>query len=97
MKRFMNVFVYTVGDANLASQVAGPFDRELISSLPESLKYICHNGAGYDNIDAAACTGRGKSPYIHMHRAIHLLKADLYIQAYVSQIHQLQSITPQPM
>jgi len=26
--------------------------------LPKSLKYICHNGAGYDNIDVEACTAR---------------------------------------
>lgn len=24
--------------------------------LPQSLKYICHNGAGYDNIDVAGCS-----------------------------------------
>ena len=27
--------------------------------LPPSLKYIGHNGAGYDNIDIAACTEKG--------------------------------------
>ncbi|CZR59462.1 probable glyoxylate/hydroxypyruvate reductase (D-isomer-specific 2-hydroxy acid dehydrogenase superfamily) [Phialocephala subalpina] len=32
-----------------------------ISKLPSSLKYICHNGAGYDNIDIPACTSRGIS------------------------------------
>lgn len=26
--------------------------------LPQSLRYICHNGAGYDNIDVAACSQR---------------------------------------
>jgi lactate dehydrogenase-like 2-hydroxyacid dehydrogenase len=40
-------------------QVTGPFDKELIAALPEAVKYICHNGAGYDNIDADACTRRG--------------------------------------
>ena len=29
--------------------------------LPKSLKYICHNGAGYDNIDIAGCSQRGES------------------------------------
>lgn len=24
--------------------------------LPQSLRYICHNGAGYDNIDVSACS-----------------------------------------
>ena len=26
--------------------------------LPKSLRYICHNGAGYDNIDVAGCSKR---------------------------------------
>jgi glyoxylate reductase len=34
---------------------------ELVESLPKSLKFICHNGAGYNNIDVAACTKRGIS------------------------------------
>lgn len=38
--------------------IAGPFDREFVAHLPSSLKYICHNGAGYDQIDVAACTAR---------------------------------------
>jgi len=29
-----------------------------VSSLPASLKYITHNGAGYDNIDIPACSER---------------------------------------
>lgn len=37
----------------------GVFDRELISHLPESCKYICHNGAGYDQIDVHAAKERG--------------------------------------
>lgn len=40
--------------------MTGPFDAELISKLPESLEFICHNGAGYDNIDIAACTSKGR-------------------------------------
>lgn len=40
-------------------QFTGPFNEELVSHLPASLKYICHNGAGYDNIDVAACTKKG--------------------------------------
>ncbi|PVH87194.1 hypothetical protein DL98DRAFT_556697 [Cadophora sp. DSE1049] len=39
--------------------VTGKFDKELIHNLPPSLKFICHNGAGYDQIDVAACTERG--------------------------------------
>ncbi|OJJ45644.1 hypothetical protein ASPZODRAFT_143530 [Penicilliopsis zonata CBS 506.65] len=37
----------------------GPFDAELVAALPQSLKYICHNGAGYDNIEVPACSQRG--------------------------------------
>ncbi|KAI5808739.1 D-isomer specific 2-hydroxyacid dehydrogenase [Peziza echinospora] len=39
--------------------ITGRFDQELISHLPKSLKFICHNGAGYDQIDIAPCTERG--------------------------------------
>ena len=35
------------------------FDSELIDALPESVKYICHNGAGYDQIDLVSSTRRG--------------------------------------
>ncbi|KAH7357432.1 D-isomer specific 2-hydroxyacid dehydrogenase [Pyrenochaeta sp. MPI-SDFR-AT-0127] len=38
--------------------VAGNFDKELIDHLPPSLKFICHNGAGYDQIDVEACASR---------------------------------------
>ncbi len=37
------------------------FDQELIDLLPSSLKFISHNGAGYDSIDASACAARGIS------------------------------------
>ncbi|KAI9837928.1 MAG: hypothetical protein M1837_002667 [Sclerophora amabilis] len=39
--------------------ITGRFDEELISSLPSSLKFISHNGAGYDQVDVASCTKRG--------------------------------------
>ncbi|KAI9781551.1 MAG: hypothetical protein M1816_002266 [Peltula sp. TS41687] len=55
--------------------ITGRFDEELIAALPESLKFICHNGretgknqpangepeagAGYDQVDVHACTARG--------------------------------------
>ncbi|KAK4459043.1 Glyoxylate reductase 1 [Cladorrhinum samala] len=40
-------------------RVTGKIDGELLSSLPASIRYICHNGAGYDQVDVAACTERG--------------------------------------
>jgi glyoxylate reductase len=39
--------------------MTGPFDAEMISHLPKSVRFICHNGAGFDQIDIAACTARG--------------------------------------
>ncbi|KAE8448976.1 hypothetical protein EG329_008772 [Mollisiaceae sp. DMI_Dod_QoI] len=47
--------------SNESTSITGPFDAELVAKLPSSLKYICHNGAGYDNIDISACTSRGIS------------------------------------
>lgn len=44
--------------SNESTSVTGPFNKELVAALPRSLKYIAHNGAGYDNIDVAACTER---------------------------------------
>lgn len=44
--------------SNNSTSVTGPFDRELVAALPESWKFIAHNGAGYDNIDVDACTAR---------------------------------------
>ncbi|KAH8803283.1 D-isomer specific 2-hydroxyacid dehydrogenase [Xylogone sp. PMI_703] len=45
--------------SNDSTSLTGPFDEELVTKLPKSLKYICHNGAGYDNIDVSACTAKG--------------------------------------
>jgi len=45
--------------SNDSTSLTGLFDAELVSKLPESLRFICHNGAGYDNIDIAACTSKG--------------------------------------
>ncbi|KAK3074971.1 hypothetical protein LTR53_002140 [Teratosphaeriaceae sp. CCFEE 6253] len=44
--------------SNDSTRVTGPFDKELIQALPQTLRYITHNGAGYDNIDVHACTER---------------------------------------
>ncbi|MCJ1248439.1 hypothetical protein MMC30_005657 [Trapelia coarctata] len=34
----------------------GRVDEELVEALPKSLKFVCHNGAGYDQIDVPVCT-----------------------------------------
>ncbi|KAL5362205.1 D-isomer specific 2-hydroxyacid dehydrogenase [Aspergillus floccosus] len=51
--------VVVIYRSNTSTKFTGPFDAELLSVLPKSLKYICHNGAGYDNIDIPGCTERG--------------------------------------
>ncbi|MCJ1303368.1 hypothetical protein MMC08_006177 [Hypocenomyce scalaris] len=40
-------------------EVTGRFDEELIKHLPKSWKFLCNNGAGYDQIDVAPCTAAG--------------------------------------
>jgi len=35
------------------------YDKELVDALPDTVKYISHNGAGYDQIDVHACKARG--------------------------------------
>ncbi|AEO55628.1 hypothetical protein MYCTH_109533 [Thermothelomyces thermophilus ATCC 42464] len=39
--------------------VTGRVDSELLGALPRSLRFICHNGAGYDQVDVQACTAHG--------------------------------------
>ncbi|PHH63345.1 hypothetical protein CDD81_6042 [Ophiocordyceps australis] len=34
----------------------GFIDGELLDTMPTSLRFICHNGAGYDQVNVAACT-----------------------------------------
>ncbi len=40
-------------------EATGKVDAELLDALPRSLRFICHNGAGYDQVDIQACTARG--------------------------------------
>jgi len=40
-------------------ETTGEVDAELLAALPDSLRFICHNGAGYDQINVPACTDRG--------------------------------------
>ncbi|GAA6051351.1 hypothetical protein JCM3770_004496 [Rhodotorula araucariae] len=41
-----------------STKVTGLLDPELVQALPESLQFIAHNGAGYDQINVQACTER---------------------------------------
>lgn len=40
-------------------KVTGRFDHELVSQLPPTLRYIVHNGAGYDQLDVQALSDKG--------------------------------------
>ena len=51
---------------NTSADRIGIFDKDLVNALPESVKWIAHNGAGYDQIDIAACKARGKYRFTHI-------------------------------
>ncbi|ETI22205.1 hypothetical protein G647_06278 [Cladophialophora carrionii CBS 160.54] len=38
--------------------ITGFFDEEIVKALPKSWKFLAHCGAGYDQIDADACSAR---------------------------------------
>ncbi|THH20207.1 hypothetical protein EUX98_g8624 [Antrodiella citrinella] len=44
---------------NASAEHIGIFDREIIEALSTSVKWIAHNGAGYDQIDVQACKEKG--------------------------------------
>lgn len=46
---------------NTSSERIGVFDKEVIDTLPSTVGWIAHNGAGYDQIDVAACKARGRA------------------------------------
>jgi lactate dehydrogenase-like 2-hydroxyacid dehydrogenase len=48
------VAIFATNGANI-----GKYDEELLTQLPESLKYICWHGAGYDPVDVNTATKRG--------------------------------------
>ncbi|TLD30639.1 hypothetical protein PspLS_02176 [Pyricularia sp. CBS 133598] len=43
----------------VSGRTTGRIDAELLAALPPTLRFICHNGAGYDQVDVAACTAAG--------------------------------------
>ncbi|KAI1663432.1 Glyoxylate reductase [Pyrenophora tritici-repentis] len=53
--------VYALYAGYDSNPIIGDFNAELLDALPKSVKYVCYNGAGYNNIDVAACTKRGIS------------------------------------
>lgn len=48
------VGIYRHFGAARSIKVTGRFDAELVSQLPSTLRYIVHNGAGYDQLDVHA-------------------------------------------
>jgi len=44
---------------NSSSKYIGVFDKEIIDALAPSVKWIAHNGAGYDQIDVQECIIKG--------------------------------------
>ncbi|KAF8222879.1 2-hydroxyacid dehydrogenase [Tricholoma matsutake] len=44
---------------NASAGKIGIFDKELINGLSSSVKWIAHNGAGYDPVDVQACISKG--------------------------------------
>ncbi|KAH9834191.1 D-isomer specific 2-hydroxyacid dehydrogenase [Rhodofomes roseus] len=46
-------------ERNQSTGRIGHFDRDLISRLPRSVKWIAHVGVGYDKVDVAACKEHG--------------------------------------
>jgi glyoxylate reductase len=44
---------------NVSAERVGVFDAELVGALARSVRWVAHNGAGYDQIDVAACAAHG--------------------------------------
>lgn len=51
--------VYAVYRTFNSVSITGRFDEELVNELPDTLKFISHNGAGYDQVEIGPCTARG--------------------------------------
>lgn len=45
---------------NTSADRIGLFDKEIIAALAPSVKWIAHNGAGYDQIDVLECKAKGE-------------------------------------
>ncbi|KAJ7350445.1 hypothetical protein DFH08DRAFT_861478 [Mycena albidolilacea] len=44
---------------NSSAEQIGFFDKEIVEGFSPSVKWIAHNGAGYDQIDVLACKAKG--------------------------------------
>ncbi|KAK7959628.1 uncharacterized protein PG986_004482 [Apiospora aurea] len=71
-----------------STAATGRLDAEAVPLLPASLRYVCHNGAGYDSIDVAACTARGIG-VSHTPHAVDDATADLAIWLLLGALRNL--------
>ncbi|KAF8891757.1 hypothetical protein BD779DRAFT_1512939 [Infundibulicybe gibba] len=46
---------------NTSANQIGIFDKEIVDGIASTVKWIAHNGAGYDQIDVLACKAKGIS------------------------------------
>ncbi|RDW91617.1 hypothetical protein BP5796_02782 [Coleophoma crateriformis] len=82
--------VVAIYRSNESTSLTGPFDAELVAALPSSMKYIVHNGAGYDNIDVAACTNKGIQ-VAHTPKAVNAATADIAIFLMLGALRRIHS------
>ena len=77
-------FENTVGiyRENESATKLGVFDKALIDGLPSSVRWIAHNGAGYDPVDVHACMAKGRHP---VSREVYIITSSLK-QEYTFQI-----------
>lgn len=45
---------------NTSADRIGVFDKQIIGAIAPSVKWIAHNGAGYDQIDVVECKAKGE-------------------------------------
>jgi glyoxylate reductase len=53
---------------NTSADHIGIFDREIIKALAPTVKWIAHNGAGYDQIDVQECKANGEINACYLNR-----------------------------
>lgn len=60
---------------NTSADYIGIFDKDIINALAETgtVKWIAHNGAGYDQIDVLQCVSKGKSTIVSSAKSVSLV------------------------
>jgi lactate dehydrogenase-like 2-hydroxyacid dehydrogenase len=69
---------------NTSADRIGVFDEEIIDALAETgtVKWIAHNGAGYDQIDVFRCAKKGDCVHV-----LHPLGPGVFHQRYFMNLH----------